>query len=95
MVSQLHRSPGVFFEHDKGKTHASGKLLYAARIIPYRGSWLDVSLILKIVFLYVLIVVVNYLLLFLLRALGYSTEEILALFFAMNTFHFKADGKFS
>jgi len=41
IVSQLHRSPGVFFEHDKGKTHSSGKLLYSARIIPYRGSWLD------------------------------------------------------
>ncbi|MBU0504853.1 DNA-directed RNA polymerase subunit beta [bacterium] len=41
IVSQLHRSPGVFFEHDKGKTHASGKLLYSARVIPYRGSWLD------------------------------------------------------
>ena len=41
VVSQLHRSPGVFFDHDKGKTHSSGKLLYSARIIPYRGSWLD------------------------------------------------------
>ena len=41
IVSQLHRSPGVFFDHDKGKTHSSGKLLYSARIIPYRGSWLD------------------------------------------------------
>src|SRR3989338_3828881 len=41
VVSQLHRSPGVFFEHDKGKTHSSGKLLYTARVIPYRGSWLD------------------------------------------------------
>src|SRR5438046_7192112 len=41
IVSQLHRSPGVFFDHDKGKTHASGKLLYSARIIPYRGSWID------------------------------------------------------
>ena len=41
IVSQLHRSPGVFFEHDRGKTHASGKLLFSARIIPYRGSWLD------------------------------------------------------
>jgi DNA-directed RNA polymerase subunit beta len=41
VVSQLHRSPGVFFDHDKGKTHSSGKVLYAARIIPYRGSWLD------------------------------------------------------
>src|SRR6185295_6074942 len=43
IVSQLHRSPGVFFEHDKGKTHASGKLLYSARIIPYRGSWVDLE----------------------------------------------------
>ena len=41
IVSQLHRSPGVFFEHDKGKTHSTGKLLYSARIIPYRGSWID------------------------------------------------------
>ena len=41
IVSQMHRSPGVFFDHDKGKTHASGKFLFAARIIPYRGSWLD------------------------------------------------------
>ena len=40
VVSQMHRSPGVFFDHDKGKTHSSGKILYAARIIPYRGSWL-------------------------------------------------------
>ena len=42
IVSQMHRSPGVFFDHDKGKTHSSGKLLFAARIIPYRGSWLDI-----------------------------------------------------
>src|SRR5215218_7949577 len=41
IVSQMHRSPGVFFDHDKGKTHSSGKLLFAARVIPYRGSWLD------------------------------------------------------
>ena len=41
VVAQLHRSPGVFFDHDKGKTHSSGKVLYSARIIPYRGSWLD------------------------------------------------------
>ena len=43
IVSQLHRSPGVFFEHDRGKTHSSGKLLFSARIIPYRGSWLDLD----------------------------------------------------
>src|SRR3569832_497816 len=41
IVSQLHRSPGVFFDHDRGKTHSSGKLLFSARVIPYRGSWLD------------------------------------------------------
>lgn len=92
VVSQLHRSPGVFFEHDKGKTHASGKLLYAARIIPYRGSWLDVEFDPKdCIFVRIdrrrkLPATV------LLRALGYSTEEILAMFFSMNTFHFK-DGK--
>ncbi|HSX20313.1 MAG TPA: DNA-directed RNA polymerase subunit beta, partial [Gammaproteobacteria bacterium] len=93
VVSQLHRSPGVFFEHDKGKTHASGKLLYAARIIPYRGSWLDVEFDPKdCIFVRIdrrrkLPSTV------LLRALGYSTEDILNLFFAANTFHFKENGK--
>ena len=48
IVSQLHRSPGVFFDHDKGKSHSSGKVLYNARIIPYRGSWLILNLMLKI-----------------------------------------------
>ena len=48
IVSQLHRSPGVFFEHDRGKTHSSGKLLFSARVIPYRGSWLDLNLIRRI-----------------------------------------------
>ena len=48
VVAQLHRSPGVFFDHDKGKTHSSGKVLYSARIIPYRGSWLDFGIKLKI-----------------------------------------------
>src|SRR6202171_3605207 len=43
IVSQMHRSPGVFFDHDKGKNHSSGKLLFAARLIPYRGSWLDIE----------------------------------------------------
>ncbi len=60
VVSQFHRSPGVFFEHDKGKTHSSGKLLYSARVIPYRGSWLDFEFDPKDVYLCVLIVVVNY-----------------------------------
>ena len=93
VVSQLHRSPGVFFEHDKGKTHSSGKLLYAARIIPYRGSWLDVEFDPKdCIFVRIdrrrkLPATV------LMRALGYSTEEILKEFFAMNTLHFKENGQ--
>jgi len=84
VVSQLHRSPGVFFEHDKGKTHSSGKLLYSARVIPYRGSWLDFEFDPKDA-VYVRIdrrrkipaTVI-------LRALGYTTEEILDIFFDTN-----------
>ena len=60
IVSQLHRSPGVFFDSDKGKTHSSGKVLYNARIIPYRGSWLDFEFDPKITYLHVLTVAVNY-----------------------------------
>lgn len=81
VVSQLHRSPGVIFEHDKGKTHSSGKLLYSSRIIPYRGSWLDFEfdpkdcLFARIDRRRKLPVSV------ILRALGYTTEEILAHFF--------------
>lgn len=81
IVSQLHRSPGVFFDHDKGKTHSSGKLLYSARIIPYRGSWLDFefdpkdSLFVRIDRRRKLPATI------LLRALGYSSEEILDIFF--------------
>ena len=84
IVSQLHRSPGVFFDHDKGKTHSSGKLLYSARIIPYRGSWLDFEFDPKDqVFVRIdrrrkLPATV------LLRALGYSSEEILDMFFDVN-----------
>lgn len=91
VVSQLHRSPGVFFEHDKGKTHSSGKLLYAARIIPYRGSWLDIEFDPKDC-LFVRIDRRRKLpASILLRALGYSTEDILALFFETNTFHLEND----
>ena len=81
IVNQLHRSPGVFFDHDKGKTHSSGKLLYSARIIPYRGSWLDIefdpkdNLFVRIDRRRKLPATI------LLRALGYETEEILDLFF--------------
>src|SRR5688500_4826647 len=87
IVSQLHRSPGVFFDHDRGKTHSSGKLLYSARIIPYRGSWLDFefdpkdALFTRIDRRRKLPVTV------LLRALGYSNEEMLQQFFEINTFH--------
>ena len=86
IVSQLHRSPGVFFDHDRGKTHSSGKLLYSARIIPYRGSWLDFEFDPKdMVYARIdrrrkLPVTV------LLRALGYSNEEMLQQFFEINTF---------
>ncbi len=82
IVSQLHRSPGVFFDHDKGKTHTSGKLLYSARIIPYRGSWLDFEFDTKDI-LYVRIdrrrkIPAT----ILLKALGYSAEEILNYFYS-------------
>src|SRR2546421_555405 len=87
IVSQLHRSPGVFFEHDRGKTHSSGKLLFSARIIPYRGSWLDFEFDPKdIVFFRVdrrrkMPVTI------LLKALGYTPERILKEFFAFDAFH--------
>ncbi len=92
IVSQLHRSPGVFFDHDKGKTHSSGKLLYSARVIPYRGSWLDFEFDPKdLVFVRIdrrrkLPATV------LLRALGLSSEEMLQMFFDTNTFEIGKGG---
>jgi DNA-directed RNA polymerase subunit beta len=87
IVSQLHRSPGVFFDHDKGKTHSSGKLLFQARIIPYRGSWLDFEFDPKDC-LYARIDRRRKLpVTILLRALGYSEEQMLDLFFEKNTFY--------
>ncbi|TCB67880.1 DNA-directed RNA polymerase subunit beta [Acinetobacter sp. ANC 4178] len=81
IVSQLHRSPGVFFDHDKGKTHSSGKVLYSARIIPYRGSWLDFEFDAKDL-VYVRIDRRRKLLAtVVLRALDYSNEQILDLFY--------------
>ncbi len=81
IVSQLHRSPGVIFDHDGGKTHASRKLLFTARIIPYRGSWLDLEFDPKDL-LYIRIDRRRKLpATIMLRALGYSTEEMLAMFF--------------
>ncbi|MGH1472708.1 MAG: DNA-directed RNA polymerase subunit beta [Cellvibrionaceae bacterium] len=93
IVSQLHRSPGVFFDHDKGKTHSSGKLLYSARVIPYRGSWLDFEFDPKDL-VYVRIDRRRKLpATILLRALGYEAEEILGMFFENSTFHIKDDGQ--
>ena len=89
IVSQLHRSPGVFFDSDKGKTHSSGKILYNARIIPYRGSWLDFefdpkdNLFARIDRRRKLPATI------ILRALGYTTEEILDLFFNKIIFEIK------
>ncbi len=95
VVSQLHRSPGVFFDHDKGKTHSSGKLLYSARVIPYRGSWLDFEFDPKDL-VYVRIDRRRKLpATIMLRALGLSSEEMLALFFEKVHFHRKRNGKYS
>ncbi|WP_395377876.1 DNA-directed RNA polymerase subunit beta [Marinicella sp. W31] len=81
IVNQLHRSPGVFFDHDKGKTHSSGKLLYSARVIPYRGSWLDMEFDAKDN-VYVRIDRRRKLpATILLRALGFDGEQILDMFF--------------
>jgi DNA-directed RNA polymerase subunit beta len=91
IVSQLHRSPGVFFDHDRGKTHSSGKLLFNARIIPYRGSWLDFEFDHKDC-VYVRIDRRRKLpATVLLRALGYGNEEIIQLFFDINRFTFSGD----
>ncbi|MEQ8230283.1 MAG: DNA-directed RNA polymerase subunit beta, partial [Gammaproteobacteria bacterium] len=87
IVSQLHRSPGVFFDHDRGKTHSSGKLLYSARVIPYRGSWLDFEFDPKD-HVYVRIDRRRKLpATVLLRALGYNTEQTLEMFFERDTFY--------
>ena len=89
IVSQLHRSPGVFFDTDKGKTHSSGKVLFSARVIPYRGSWLDLEFDPKDI-LYVRIDRKRKLpITALLRALGYTTEELLNLFYKTEYFYIK------
>jgi DNA-directed RNA polymerase subunit beta len=95
VVSQLHRSPGVFFDHDKGKTHSSGKLLYSARIIPYRGSWLDFEFDPKDL-VYVRIDRRRKLpATILLRALDYKTQEILEMFYKNNKYHMEKNGALS
>jgi len=93
IVSQMHRSPGVFFDHDKGKTHASGKLLFAARVIPYRGSWLDFEFDAKdIVFVRIdrrrKLPASTFLM-----ALGMDGEEILSTFYETVSYENRAAGK--
>ena len=91
IVNQLHRSPGVFFDHDRGKTHSSGKLLYSARVIPYRGSWLDFEFDAKDN-VYVRIDRRRKLpATILLRALEFDTETILDMFHETNMFHLSGD----
>ena len=91
IVSQLHRSPGVFFEHDRGKTHSSGKLLFSARIIPYRGSWLDFEFDPKDTLFFRVDRRRKMPVTTLLKAIGMSTEEILAQFFDFDTFRLSKD----
>jgi DNA-directed RNA polymerase subunit beta len=91
IVSQLHRSPGVFFEHDKGKTHASGKLLYSARIIPYRGSWVDLEFDPRDVIYVRIDRRRKFHATVLLRALGMTTEDLLNYYYRSDTIVF--DGR--
>ncbi len=92
IVSQLHRSPGVFFEHDRGKTHSSGKLLFSARIIPHHGAWLDFEFDLKDILYFRIDRRRKLPATVLLRALGLETVEILDLFFEMNEFKINKEG---
>jgi len=92
IVSQLHRSPGVFFEHDRGKTHSSGKLLFSGRIIPYRGSWLDFEFDPKDYLYFRVDRRRKMPVTILLKALGYTPEQILQIFFQFDTFHLGKKG---
>lgn len=94
IVSQLHRSPGVFFEHDRGKTHSSGKLLFSARIIPYRGSWLDFEFDPKDVLFFRVDRRRKMPVTILLKAIGMTPEAILAHFFDFDQFELQADGAY-
>ncbi|MEN9374508.1 MAG: hypothetical protein RIR79_2060, partial [Pseudomonadota bacterium] len=92
IVSQLHRSPGVFFEHDKGKTHSSGKLLFSARIIPYRGSWLDFEFDPKDLLYFRVDRRRKMPVSTLLKAIGLTNESILANFFVNDNFRLMDNG---
>src|SRR6187200_561993 len=91
IVSQLHRSPGVFFEHDRGKTHSSGKLLFSARVIPYRGSWLDFEFDPKDFLFFRVDRRRKMPVTTLLKAIGLSNEDILKQFFHFDTFFLSAE----
>ena len=95
VVSQLHRSPGVFFDHDKGKTHSSGKVLYSARIIPYRGSWLDFEFDPKDIMFVRIDRRRKMHATVLLRALGYSTQDLLNYFYNTEDVFLEKGGKFA
>ncbi len=92
IVSQLHRSPGVFFEHDRGKTHSSGKLLFSARIIPYRGSWLDFEFDPKDILYFRVDRRRKMPVTILLKAIGLTPEQILAHFFEFDSFQLMPEG---
>ena len=92
IVSQMHRSPGVFFDHDKGKTHSSGKLLFSARIIPYRGSWLDLEFDAKDILNVRIDRKRKLPATTLLYALGYSTDEILDAFYTYSIYRLDSKG---
>jgi len=92
IVSQLHRSPGVFFEHDRGKTHSSGKLLFSARVIPYRGSWLDFEFDPKDILFFRVDRRRKMPVTILLKAIGMTPESILAHFFAFDSFELASEG---
>lgn len=94
IVSQLHRSPGVFFEHDRGKTHSSGKLLFSARVIPYRGSWLDFEFDPKDILFFRVDRRRKMPVTILLKAIGMSVEAILAHFFEFDQFELQAEGAY-
>ncbi len=92
IVSQLHRSPGVFFEHDRGKTHSSGKLLFSARVIPYRGSWLDFEFDPKDILFFRIDRRRKMPVTILLKAIGMTPEAILAHFFEFDHIELQDDG---
>lgn len=92
IVSQLHRSPGVFFEHDRGRNHASGKLLFSARVIPYRGSWLDVEFDSKDQIFFRIDRRRKMPVTTLLKAIGMSNDDILQAFFEFDTFTLRNEG---